>query len=127
MCEEVCCVMEGGREVSSGWKRLGKAVKRLPRAPNCSKKSASGRQRMITNLKPYPAYKDSCVEWLGHVPEHLRCCRAGAWYDPAGVRWAMRSTSTATYSPRPCTLEESRHLLAVERAEGWRRFWGITM
>jgi type I restriction enzyme S subunit len=25
---------------------------------------------MITNLKPYPAYKDSGVEWLGKVPEH---------------------------------------------------------
>jgi type I restriction enzyme S subunit len=25
---------------------------------------------MITDLKPYPAYKDSGVEWLGQVPEH---------------------------------------------------------
>ena len=25
---------------------------------------------MITNLKPYPAYKDSELPWLGHVPEH---------------------------------------------------------
>lgn len=25
---------------------------------------------MITNLNPYPAYKDSGVEWLGEVPEH---------------------------------------------------------
>lgn len=25
---------------------------------------------MITNLKPYPAYKPSGVEWLGEVPEH---------------------------------------------------------
>lgn len=25
---------------------------------------------MITNLKPYPAYKDSGVEWLGEVPAH---------------------------------------------------------
>ncbi|MQL53664.1 hypothetical protein GFC01_15630 [Desulfofundulus thermobenzoicus] len=25
---------------------------------------------MITNLKPYSAYKDSGVEWLGQVPEH---------------------------------------------------------
>jgi len=26
--------------------------------------------RMIYNLKPYPAYKDSGVAWLGEVPEH---------------------------------------------------------
>ena len=25
---------------------------------------------MIPGLKPYPAYKDSGVEWLGEVPEH---------------------------------------------------------
>ena len=25
---------------------------------------------MIHNLKPYPAYKDSGVPWLGEVPEH---------------------------------------------------------
>ena len=25
---------------------------------------------MIADLKPYPAYKDSGVEWLGEVPEH---------------------------------------------------------
>jgi len=25
---------------------------------------------MITNLKPYPAYKDSGVPWLGEVPAH---------------------------------------------------------
>ena len=25
---------------------------------------------MIRNLKPYPAYKDSGVPWLGEVPAH---------------------------------------------------------
>ena len=29
---------------------------------------------MITNLKPYPAYRDSGVEWLGKVPEHWDNC-----------------------------------------------------
>ena len=27
---------------------------------------------MIADLKPYPAYQDSGVEWLGEVPEHWR-------------------------------------------------------
>ena len=31
---------------------------------------------MIANLKPYPAYKDSGVEWLGEVPGHWRIVRA---------------------------------------------------
>ena len=29
----------------------------------------------ITNPVPYPAYKDSGVEWLGEVPEHWEVCR----------------------------------------------------
>ena len=28
--------------------------------------------------RPYPAYKDSGVEWLGQVPEHWELCRIGA-------------------------------------------------
>ncbi len=27
---------------------------------------------MIADLKPYPAMKDSGVEWLGNVPEHWK-------------------------------------------------------
>ena len=30
---------------------------------------------MIANLTPYPAMKDSCVEWLGTVPQHWRVRR----------------------------------------------------
>ena len=30
---------------------------------------------MIDDLKPYPAYKDSDVEWLGQVPEHWEVLR----------------------------------------------------
>ena len=32
---------------------------------------------MIANLKPYPAIKDSGVEWLGDVPEHWEVRRLG--------------------------------------------------
>ncbi len=31
---------------------------------------------MISQIRPYPAYKDSGVEWLGKVPEHWLTCRA---------------------------------------------------
>ena len=30
---------------------------------------------MIANLTPYPAMKDSGVEWLGKVPEHWEVTR----------------------------------------------------
>jgi type I restriction enzyme S subunit len=32
---------------------------------------------MTPNLKPYPAYKDSGVSWLGKVPEHWEVRRLG--------------------------------------------------
>jgi len=33
---------------------------------------------MISNLRPYPAYKDSGVEWLGQVPAHWEVRRLGS-------------------------------------------------
>lgn len=29
-------------------------------------------EAMNTNLQKYQAYKDSCVDWLGEVPEHWK-------------------------------------------------------
>lgn len=51
-----------------------------------TKRGATGLRR----FKPYPAYKDSGVEWLGEIPAHwdikrLRCtvteCQNGVWGD----------------------------------------------
>lgn len=39
---------------------------------------------MITNLKPYPAYKDSGVEWLGQVPAHWEVRKLRALFTKAG-------------------------------------------
>ncbi len=36
---------------------------------------------MIANLKPYPAIKDSGIEWLGEVPEHWRVVPNRALFD----------------------------------------------
>lgn len=36
---------------------------------------------MITDLKPYPAYKDSGVEWLGEVPEGWEVLPARSLFD----------------------------------------------
>jgi Restriction endonuclease S subunits len=61
---------------------------------------------MIHNLKPYPAYKDSGVSWLGEVPEHWDvkrlkhiCSKSALYganikatsYTPTGVRF-LRTT-----------------------------------
>ena len=37
---------------------------------------------MIADLKPYPAMKDSGVEWLGEVPEHWEVRRLKGVVDP---------------------------------------------
>ncbi len=39
---------------------------------------------MTSDLKPYPAYKDSGVEWLGEVPEHWELPRLGALLQERG-------------------------------------------
>jgi type I restriction enzyme S subunit len=36
---------------------------------------------VITDLKPYPAYKDSRVEWLGDVPEEWKVAPARSLFD----------------------------------------------
>lgn len=48
---------------------------------------------MIHDLKPYPAYKDSGVLWLGEVPEHREirrlkqlCCFTYGYPLPAETR-----------------------------------------
>lgn len=41
---------------------------------------------MIDNLKPYPEYKESGVEWLGKVPKHWRTLPAFAAYRPRLLR-----------------------------------------
>ena len=41
---------------------------------------------MISDLKPYPAYKDSGVPWLGEVPEKWDILPAFAVYKPRQVK-----------------------------------------
>lgn len=39
-----------------------------------------------TQMKPYPAYKPSGVEWLGDIPEHWEVARLGALIEPKSVK-----------------------------------------
>lgn len=75
---------------------------------------------MITNLKPYPAYKDSEVEWLGQVREHWEVLPyvPDAWYDPASVKVGYEiNFNRYFYKPKALRpLEEIRaDLLMVEK------------
>ena len=60
---------------------------------------------MIHNLKPYPAYKDSGVSWLGKVPEH----------------WEMQRLKALVANIVDQTSERNEHeiYLALEHVESW--------
>ncbi|MBO8142799.1 MAG: restriction endonuclease subunit S [Firmicutes bacterium] len=60
---------------------------------------------MIEVLKPYPAYKDSGVEWLGQVPEH----------------WEVRRLKTAVdhINEQTSTKSDEDLYIALEHVESW--------
>jgi type I restriction enzyme, S subunit len=41
---------------------------------------------MITDLKPYPEYRDSAHDWLGLLPSHWNLLRAKCLYREVDVR-----------------------------------------
>jgi len=57
---------------------------------------------MMTNVKPYPAYKDSGVEWLGQVPAH----------------WEVRRIKTLFRETDERNGDGRRPLLSLTRARG---------
>ena len=58
---------------------------------------------MIHNLKPYPAYKDSGVSWLGEVPAH--------WEVTSGAKLLFRDWSI----PGRETRNASTNRFGIER------------
>ena len=60
---------------------------------------------MIANLKPYAAYKDSGVEWLGKVPAH----------------WEVRRLKTAVdhINDQTSTKNDDDLYIALEHVESW--------
>ena len=60
---------------------------------------------MIEELKPYPAYKDSGVPWLGKVPEH----------------WEVRRLKTAVdhVNQQTTTKTDEDLYIALEHVESW--------
>ena len=51
----------------------------------------------MNRYKPYPAYKDSGVEWLGQVPEH---------WDISSVKWEFRSRLGKMLQTKPNELDD---------------------
>lgn len=66
----------------------------------------------MSQYKPYPAYKDSGVEWLGRVPEH---------WEVKSIRWLSPVRRGA--SPRP--IDDPKYF-DEEGTYGWVRIEDVT-
>lgn len=79
---------------------------------------------MITDLKPYPAYKDSGVEWLGRVPERWNVQRAKHVLRQShersreGAEQLLRVSQYTGVSPRDRSEEELKDSLVGYRKVG---------
>ena len=70
----------------------------------------------MTALQPYPAYKDSGVEWLGEVPEHWAVRRASNRLrvtEPANTRPLVTITGSLRDPPIGLTLAGASGFLLV--------------
>ena len=78
---------------------------------------------MIHDLKPYPAYKDSGVPWLGEVPEHwevIRLWRFSCWRKPriGLTQNILRSLSIAKVSLiRIMTIKEWKAIMQGDHGD----------
>ena len=52
---------------------------------------------MIAKLRPYPAYKDSGVEWLGQVPEHWEILPNRSVYEEVEGAGSSRRNDALRY------------------------------
>ena len=66
-------------------------------------------------LRPYPAYKDSGVEWLGKVPEHWEVRRLGA---------TTERLVAGTWGSDPTGLDD---IVCVRVADFDRQRWGVDL
>src|SRR5690606_23918681 len=80
----------------------------------------------MSGFKPYPAYKDSGVEWLGEVPGHWCIKRYKQIFSERGERSFDGSEELMSVSayygvkPRAETLEDGDHLSRAESLEGYK-------
>jgi type I restriction enzyme S subunit len=78
---------------------------------------------MIRDLKPYPAYRDSGVPWLGEVPEHWEVLAALAAYKPKLAKntgMIERTVLSLSYGRIVVKPQEKLHGLVPESYETYQ-------
>ena len=81
---------------------------------------------MIANLAPYPAIKDSGVEWLGDVPEHWTVKRGKALFHCVDVRSSTGEEELLTVSSERGVVPRSSATVTMFKAEsyaGYKLCW----
>ncbi len=81
---------------------------------------------MIQNLKPYPAYKDSGVPWLGQVPEHWAIRRGKVLFRCIDVRSSTGQEELLTVSSDRGVVPRRSASVTMFRAEsylGYKLCW----
>ncbi len=81
---------------------------------------------MITNLKPYPAMKDSGVEWLGEVPEHWEVRRGKNLFRCIDIRSETGGEELLTVSSERGIVPRRSASVTMFKAEsyvGYKLCW----
>src|SRR3990172_3886120 len=76
-------------------------------------------QKMISNLKPYPAMKDSGVPWLGQVPEHWDIKRAKNLFRGVDVRSEIGGEELPTVSSERGVVPRRSATVTMFKAESY--------
>jgi len=85
-----------------------------------------GDKTMITNLTPYPAYKDSGVPWLGKLPEHWEVRRGKALFRCIDVRSQTGEEELLTVSSERGVVPRRSANVTMFKAEsyiGYKLCW----
>ena len=68
------------------------------------------KKNLAKKYKPYPAYVDSGVEWLGEIPAHWRIDRAGYLYSELELSPPEEAGVVTAYRDGEVTLRENRRV-----------------
>ena len=81
---------------------------------------------MIVDVKPYPAYKDSGVPWLGEVPEHWEVTRGKNLFRCIDVRSSTGKEELLTVSSERGVVPRRSATVTMFQAEsylGYKLCW----
>jgi type I restriction enzyme S subunit len=83
-------------------------------------------ERVISTLKPYPAYKDSGLPWLGQVPEHWEVKRGKALFRCIDIRSQTGEEDLLTVSSERGVVPRRSANVTMFKAEsyiGYKLCW----